>query len=206
MLIALVVIAALVVFFVLSFTKGYISIKSVNDEQNDESTFDDGSKLKSDAGSAEAYAQFNNYPMEKLMTLLVSERNSSSEPPVSKACLLYVEGLYVLNEKILLLKRNVEPFKGYWHAVGGQVNLNESLTEALKREYVEETGLEIEVGKIICGRIEETLDRTKFIISLEVTSAKGVLKFNDENSDGRWFGQIPLNTVYDYSKCLRKIV
>ncbi len=35
---------------------------------------------------------------------------------------------------------------------GGGVNTNETLEEALKREFAEETGLEIEVGKVVyCG-------------------------------------------------------
>jgi 8-oxo-dGTP pyrophosphatase MutT (NUDIX family) len=207
--IVLIAIAALVVigvFFGVAFKKGYISIEPVNAEQPSESTFGEGrSKSKPDHGAA-TYPQFNNYQMEKLVTILASASNSSKDPPVSKACSLYVEGVYVLNEKILLLKRNVEPFKSYWHVVGGQVGLNESLQEALKREYLEETGLEIDVGKIICGRVEETMDRIKFIISLEVTSAKGEFKLNGENSESNWFGQLPLNVVFDYSKYLRKVV
>lgn len=66
-----------------------------------------------------------------------------------------VDGIYEKNAKILLLKRNVEPFKGFWHAVGGHVEENETLKEALKREFKEETNLDVEVGEIIDGRIED---------------------------------------------------
>ena len=37
-----------------------------------------------------------------------------------------VDGVYVKDGKILLLKRNVEPFKGFWHVVGGHVEENET--------------------------------------------------------------------------------
>lgn len=45
-----------------------------------------------------------------------------------------VDGVFVKDGAILLLKRNVEPFKGCWHLIGGHVEDNESLREALKKE------------------------------------------------------------------------
>lgn len=43
--------------------------------------------------------------------------------------------------KVLLIKRNLEPFKGKWAIPGGFVRINESLDEAAKRELEEETGV-----------------------------------------------------------------
>ena len=59
------------------------------------------------------------------------------------------------------MKRSVKQFKGCWHVVGRHVEENEMLKDALKREFKEETNLDVEVGKIIGGRFEETFDRTK---------------------------------------------
>ena len=42
---------------------------------------------------------------------------------------------------ILLTKRNVEPFKGYWCLPGGHIELNEDAISAVIREVGEETGL-----------------------------------------------------------------
>lgn len=117
-----------------------------------------------------------------------------------------VDGLYIKDGRLLLLKRNVEPFKGYWHVAGGHVEADETLKDALKREFKEETNLDVEVGKIVCGRIEETPDRTKIIVAFEVTSARGELQLNEEHTEYGWFSQMPLNSVYDYSKYLRKTV
>ncbi len=117
-----------------------------------------------------------------------------------------VAGVCVKDEKILLLKRNVEPFKGYWHVVGGHVEENETLKEALKREFKEETNLDVKVGKIVGGRMEETFDRTKLVVVFEVASAEGEIKLNSENKEYGWFSQVPLNSIYDYSKYLRKTV
>ena len=113
-----------------------------------------------------------------------------------------VDGVYVKDEKLLLLKRNVEPFKGFWHVVGGHVGEDESLKAALIREFKEETGLDVTVGGIIGGRIEETFDRIKIIVAFEVFSAEGEMRLNFENEAYGWFDKVPCDSVYDYAKYL----
>jgi ADP-ribose pyrophosphatase YjhB (NUDIX family) len=113
-----------------------------------------------------------------------------------------VDGVYVKDGKIFLLKRNVEPFKGCWHLPGGHLERNESLEDALIREFKEETNLDINVGRIVDGRIEKTYDRTKIIVALQVTSATGEIRLNSENSKYGWFFQTPKDSVCDYSKYL----
>lgn len=44
--------------------------------------------------------------------------------------------------KVLLVKRNIEPFRSKWAIPGGFVKINESLEDAAKRELLEETGVE----------------------------------------------------------------
>jgi 8-oxo-dGTP diphosphatase len=102
------------------------------------------------------------------------------------------------------VKRNVEPFRNYWHLVGGHVEKNESVEHALKREFKEETGLNIEVGDIIDFRTEKTSDRTKIILVLKVTHATGKIKINRENSEYAWFDKNPPKSVYDYAKYLNQ--
>ncbi|OGU68428.1 MAG: hypothetical protein A2W30_03190 [Ignavibacteria bacterium RBG_16_36_9] len=82
-------------------------------------------------------------------------------------CSLYVDGI-CKDGKILLVKRNCEPFKGFWHVVGGQVQAKETFKEALKREYLEETGLDVKISDILTHRIEKTFDRLKLIVVLKV--------------------------------------
>jgi len=117
---------------------------------------------------------------------------------------LCVDGVLIKDGKILLLKRNVEPYLGFWHTVGGQVEENETLKEALIREFKEETNLDVQVGKIIGGRIENTQDRTKIIVVLQVTSAQGEIRLNKENQEYKWFTSTPPNSVCDYSTYLTK--
>ena len=119
-----------------------------------------------------------------------------------KEFVVCVDGIYVKDEKLLLLKRSVEPFKGCWHVVGGHVEEDESLKAAVKREFKEETGLDVAVGSIVASRIEESYDRIKIIVAFEVISAEGEIRLNSENEAYGWFDEFPCDSVYDYSKYL----
>jgi len=44
---------------------------------------------------------------------------------------------------VLLIKRNINPFKGWWALPGGLVKANESLEHAVRRELKEESGITV---------------------------------------------------------------
>jgi 8-oxo-dGTP diphosphatase len=50
---------------------------------------------------------------------------------------------------ILLIRRDQEPAKGRWPFPGGVVELGETISDALRREALEETGLEVEPGELM---------------------------------------------------------
>jgi len=43
----------------------------------------------------------------------------------------------------MLVKRGVEPFKGHWALLGGYVDWNETVEEAVKREVAEEANVKV---------------------------------------------------------------
>ena len=48
-------------------------------------------------------------------------------------------------DKVLLIKRGSPPLEGYWSLPGGAQETGETVEAALKREILEETGLQIEI-------------------------------------------------------------
>ena len=120
----------------------------------------------------------------------------------TKSYVVYVDGIYIKNKKVLVLKRSNEPFKGFWHVIGGQVENNETLKEALIREFKEETNLDVKVGEIIAGRFEQTFDQIKIIIAFKITAVKGQIKLNSENEEFRWVKNFPPNSVFNYFQYL----
>jgi 8-oxo-dGTP diphosphatase len=57
---------------------------------------------------------------------------------------LGVGALIFEGAKILLVERAKEPLKGYWSLPGGILETGEKLDAAIRREVLEETGLEVE--------------------------------------------------------------
>ena len=51
--------------------------------------------------------------------------------------------------EVVLLRRGIEPGKGWWAQPGGFLEVDETVTEAAIRETLEETGLLIEPGEIV---------------------------------------------------------
>ncbi len=57
--------------------------------------------------------------------------------------------------KILLIKRNTIPFKGYWALPGGRMDSGETIEQTIVREVKEETGLDV----TIAGKIGEYIEK-----------------------------------------------
>lgn len=55
----------------------------------------------------------------------------------------------ILDGKLLLIRRNIDPARGRWTFPGGYVDLGESTSQAAQRETREEVGLEVSLEKLL---------------------------------------------------------
>jgi ADP-ribose pyrophosphatase YjhB (NUDIX family) len=60
-----------------------------------------------------------------------------------------VGGVVILKGRALLIRRGGPPLEGQWSIPGGMLEVGETLIEGVRRELSEETGVEVEVGKLI---------------------------------------------------------
>ncbi|MBM7579401.1 NUDIX hydrolase [Jeotgalibacillus terrae] len=54
-----------------------------------------------------------------------------------------VYGLYIYNDKLLVIRKSRGPYRNRYDLPGGSLEEGEGLTEALQREFAEETGLKV---------------------------------------------------------------
>ncbi|HKW33055.1 MAG TPA: NUDIX hydrolase [Candidatus Acidoferrum sp.] len=60
-----------------------------------------------------------------------------------------VGGVIVDCGRTVLIRRGTEPLLGQWSIPGGSIEIGETITEAVRRELQEETGLEVRVLELI---------------------------------------------------------
>ena len=116
----------------------------------------------------------------------------------SKPC---AGALIVENGKILLVKRAIEPFFGYWDIPGGFLNENEHPADGAIRETLEETGLNVEplafFGIFIDyyeGEGGGFTHNTYYIVK----PIGGALSAGDDASEAKWFSfdSLPENIAF----------
>jgi 8-oxo-dGTP diphosphatase len=99
-----------------------------------------------------------------------------------------VGAIVVRDGALLMVQRGRVPNRGLWSIPGGKVERGEHLADALRREVREETGLEIEVGRL-AGFIEWMEQDYHFVILDFIATASGVKEDvapGDDVDDVRW--------------------
>lgn len=112
------------------------------------------------------------------------------------------------NEKILLIERKYEPFKGKWALPGGFIDYGkETLEKAAVREGGEETSLKIKLKDLEFFGVYSSPNRDPrgHIIShvYIVKKYSGELKANDDAKQVRWFPLYELpKLAFDHKKII----
>jgi len=110
-----------------------------------------------------------------------------------------VGAVVLAGNRVLLVLRGREPMKGEWSIPGGALELGETLEAALRREVLEETGLEVETQAIVEVLDKVVLDngRVRYhyvLIDFLCRVLGGTLKAGSDADDVRWIGHEELNS------------
>lgn len=90
-------------------------------------------------------------------------------------------GLVFRGDQILLVK---SPARG-WELPGGQIYQGESLLHGLKREILEESGIQVEVRRL--KAVHQNLSRGIAIFAFICDFSAGELRLSAESTDVGWF-------------------
>ena len=101
--------------------------------------------------------------------------------------------------KVLLVERGREPLKGYWSLPGGVLEAGERLAEGIRREVMEETGLEVKPLGIfeVFERINHDQNgRAEYhyvLVDYLCRAAGGELRPGDDVSRAEWVAEARLS-------------
>lgn len=115
------------------------------------------------------------------------------------------------NEEVLLVKRKKAPYKGQWSIPGGKQRLGETVTQASRRELMEETGVEvneltlIDVIDIIVPDEEGKILYHYIVADYRAHWLSGECSPGDDAQDVQWFNLNKLGSISLLDKT-RKII
>ena len=113
--------------------------------------------------------------------------------------------------KYLVLKRSEEKYPevgGKWDIPGGKIEPGSSLMENLRREVVEETGLQI-VGepKLLAAQDIIKADKCKHVVRLTYSGeAEGEVKLSDEHDAFEWLPLEEIKEIPMLDKYLKQVL
>ncbi|MGQ9857669.1 MAG: NUDIX hydrolase [Thermodesulfobacteriota bacterium] len=103
-------------------------------------------------------------------------------------------GVVIHQGRVLLVKRANPPARGSWNIPGGAIRLGETLEEALRREILEETGLEVE-PKGVAGVVEriyseaDAIEYHYLIVDYACRLQGGSLRASSDAQEAHWFSK-----------------
>jgi len=107
---------------------------------------------------------------------------------------------------VLLGRRGIEPFLGFWDTPGGFTRQGESLEECVRRELREEAGVEIEVGRLVLTLPDVYGDTGEATVNAfyECRLVSGDPQPDDDVAELRWFepGALPPDAELAFA-CVR---
>lgn len=116
-----------------------------------------------------------------------------------------IDAIIVRDDQILLIKRGVEPFKGYWALPGGYVSWDETISDAVKREVLEELGLKVISVKEIGIYSNPNRHPKQCIDVLHCVEVEGEPKASDDAAGFQYFplDGLPEQLAFDHTQLIQ---
>ena len=136
---------------------------------------------------------------------LVKKRLKAGEPErlVCRACgfVFYIDpklatiALVPLNGGVVMVRRGIDPGYGLWVVPGGFVDVGEPVEEAVVRETLEETHLQVRVARLL--NVYSYRDSPTVVVAYLTEYLAGELAAGDESLEARVFGpeEIPWDEI-----------
>jgi ADP-ribose pyrophosphatase YjhB (NUDIX family) len=104
------------------------------------------------------------------------------------------------DDKVLLVQRDNDPGKGKWAMPAGFVEYDEAPVDAAIRETWEETGLHIEITRLIEVFPKKDKGLADIVIAYAACVTGGILCAGDDACDARWYTRenVPLDQLIFY--------
>ena len=107
--------------------------------------------------------------------------------------------------KVLLIKRGIDPFKGTWAFPGGYISWGENADKASVRETKEETGLDIIKQHQHYTYTDPSRSPKQGMMILYICDQfSGNVKAGDDAQDAQWFNtsDLPKEMAYDHKQVI----
>lgn len=126
-----------------------------------------------------------------------------------KSPILAVDGIFLKDSKVLLVKQNKYPFFGSWVMPGGHVEYGETVEKAIKREMKEEVGVAVKIKRLFGVYSNPKRDpryHTASVVYL-LEKGKGKIRLSREASEFRHFplNNLPKKIGFDHRKILNDL-
>ena len=128
-------------------------------------------------------------------------------PGLTVDCVIFGLDLDAESLKVMLIERDVEPFKGVWAIPGGFVRSDETLLDAATRELEEETGIKDVFLEQLFTFGDPGRDPRGWVVSVGyyalVSPEKHDIRATTDARDARWFSIDALpRLAFDHAKIL----
>lgn len=137
---------------------------------------------------------------------LARQRHSGRERPYCPRCetpiyfdpkvavVVFIER----NDKVLLIRRAVDPGKGKWALPAGFVDYDEAPKDAAARETLEETSLHVRIDKLLAVFPRKDDGLADIVIAYSASILSGEACAGDDADEVGWFSRDSLPTLVFY--------